>query len=96
MVSAYFCRQLHRAQMRGSTILSLDGKMMRHAISAERGRGLYFIAAYLPAQGLVLAQLPVGNKENEIVVAPQLLKPPALQGMVVTGDAMYTQRELVK
>ena len=96
MVSTYFRRQLIDTRLRGGTVLAIDGKMMRHAISAARGRGLYFVAAYLPQHGLVLAQLPVGNKENEIVVAPQLLEPLDLRGMVVTGDAMYTQRELVK
>ncbi|MGA9770087.1 MAG: ISAs1 family transposase [Blastocatellia bacterium] len=38
--------------------------------------------------------MEVGSKENEVVVAPRLLKSIDLQGKVVTGDAMFAQRKL--
>ena len=34
------------------------------------------------------------DKENEIIVAPKLLKCLDLRGKVVTGDAMHTQRHI--
>jgi predicted transposase YbfD/YdcC len=43
---------------------------------------------------VVLAQLAVDRKENEIVVVPQLLAHLDLTGVVVVGDAMQTQRQL--
>lgn len=52
------------------------------------------MAAYLPEEGVVLAQLAVECKENEIVVMPTLLGLLDLQGRVVVGDAMQTQRAL--
>ena len=35
----------------------------------------------------------VDQKENEIVVAPQILKQVSLAGVIVMADAMHTQRE---
>ncbi len=52
------------------------------------------MAAYLPGQGMVLAQVEVGSKANKIVAAPKLLKLVDLRGVVVTGDTMQAQREL--
>jgi predicted transposase YbfD/YdcC len=36
----------------------------------------------------------VDHKENEIVVAPQVRKQVNLQGTIVMGDAIHTQREI--
>ena len=55
---------------------------------------MHLLAAYLPDQGVVLLQMEVGSKENEISAAPRLLKSIDLQGKIVTGDAMFAQREL--
>ena len=52
------------------------------------------MAAYVPSQGLVLVQLAVGSKTNEISAAPKLVKLIDLRGTVVTGDAMQAQRNL--
>lgn len=74
--------------------ISLDGKALRGTIPAGQRQGLHLLAAYLPDAGIVLMQMEVGAKENEIVAAPRLLKCVDLRGKVVTGDAMFTQKEL--
>jgi predicted transposase YbfD/YdcC len=74
--------------------INLDGKTVRGTIRAGQSQGLHLLAAYLPDEGIVLCQMEVGSKENEIVAAPRLLKSIDLKGKVVTGDAMFTQREL--
>lgn len=74
--------------------INLDGKTVRGSIRAPQTQGLHLLAAYLPDEGIVLCQMEVGSKENEIVAAPRLLKSIDLKGKVVTGDAMFTQREL--
>ena len=53
-----------------------------------------FWVKFSPKQGVVLAQLAVLAKQNEIVVAPTILAEIDLEGVVVTGDAMYTHRTL--
>jgi len=47
----------------------------------------------VPKQGLVLVEAKVDQKENEIVVAPEILKQVNLKGVIVIADAMHTQRE---
>jgi predicted transposase YbfD/YdcC len=74
--------------------INLDGKTLRGTIPAGQTKGRHLLAAYLPDQGIVLVQVEVGGKENEIAVAPRLLKSIDLQGKIVTGDAMFAHREL--
>jgi predicted transposase YbfD/YdcC len=52
------------------------------------------LAAYLPEEGIVLMQMAVDQKENEIRVAPKLLQTVELRGKVVRADALLTQRKL--
>jgi predicted transposase YbfD/YdcC len=77
-----------------SIVISLDGKTLRGTIAAGQSRGQHLLAAYLPAEGWVLFQIEVDRHENEIAAAPTLLKCLDLRGKIVTGDAMFAQREL--
>jgi predicted transposase YbfD/YdcC len=74
--------------------VNVDGKALRGTIPAGQTMGRHLLAAYLPDQGIVLMQVEVGAKENEIAAAPRLLKSIDLRGKIVTGDAMFTHREL--
>jgi predicted transposase YbfD/YdcC len=76
-------------------VIAIDGKTVRGTITAEDPFGLHLLAAYLPGEGIVLMQMVVEkDKENEIVVAPKLLKCLDLRNKVVIGDAMHTQRQI--
>jgi predicted transposase YbfD/YdcC len=76
-------------------IIAIDGKTVRGTITNEDPFGLHLLAAYLPGEGIVLLQMVVAkDKENEIVVAPKLLKCLDLRNKVVIGDAMHTQRQV--
>lgn len=75
-------------------LVVIDGKTLRGTIPAGASRGVHLLAAYLPEQGVVLMQVFVDGKENEIVAAPRLLETIDLRGKVVRGDAMHTQRAL--
>ena len=77
-----------------SVLVSLDGKTVRGTITTADTRGEHLLAAYLPEEGVVLMQVAAGDKENEISVAPALLRCLDLRGKVVVGDAMHTQRAL--
>jgi predicted transposase YbfD/YdcC len=88
-----------RARRRGTIALCLDGKTLRGTIPAGMRRGVgrplgSVLAAYLPARGIVLVEVLVDGKENEIVTARAVLSLIDVQGCVVTGDAMFAQREL--
>jgi predicted transposase YbfD/YdcC len=78
-------------------VVCFDGKTLCGTITPEDPFGLHLLTAYLPELGIAIKQLPVEKvKENEIVVAPKLLAGLDLQGKVVVGDAMQTQRNLSK
>jgi len=79
---------------RCSIHVAVDGKTLRGTIPRGSTRGVHLLAAYCPDAGVVLFQVPVDIKENEIVAAPTLLKRLDLIGTLVTGDAMFTQRQL--
>src|SRR5215831_2247125 len=70
VVGAFFREQ---AGVGESMVISIDGKSVRGTITGATPRGEHLLAAYLPAEGIVLRQVAAGEKENEITVAPQLL-----------------------
>ncbi len=90
-VSAFLSQQLAFGR---SVLIALDGKTMRGTIPTGQSQGVHLLAAYVPAQGIVLVQVAVGNQENEIVAAPKVLASLDLRGKIVVGDAMQTQRQL--
>jgi predicted transposase YbfD/YdcC len=90
-VSDFPCRGCDTEQ---SVLVSMDGKVLRGSFVAEQGRAVYLLAAYLPGEGVVLMQVAVAGHENELSAAPRLLQRLDLRGKVVTGDALFTQREL--
>lgn len=73
-------------------VMTMDGKTLRGTIPRGELRGIHLLTIYVPRQGLVLVQAQVDQKQNEIVVAPQVLRQVNLQGAIVIGDAMHTQR----
>jgi predicted transposase YbfD/YdcC len=77
-----------------SVLIAIDGKTVRGTIGATSPKGDHLLAAYLPEEGVVLMQMAAGHKDNEIKVAPKLLKCLDLRGKVVAGDALHTQRQL--
>lgn len=91
VVREFFAAQPQAGQ---SIVIALDGKTLRGTITAGQTHGRHLLAAYLPAEGWVLFQVEVANKENEISAAPRVLKCLDLRGKIVTGDAMFAQREL--
>lgn len=72
--------------------LAVDGKSLRGAARAN-GRKIHLLAAVDHASALVLAQLDVGEKTGEITCFKPLLDTiEDLRGVVVTSDALHTQR----
>lgn len=74
--------------------ITLDGKTMRGTIPAGQTHGIHLLAAFVPEEGVVLFQVEVGSKENEIPASGRVLKCLDLRGKIVTGDALLAQREL--
>lgn len=77
-----------------TALVAMDGKTMRGTIASGSSQGMHLLSAYLPEEGVTLGQETVANHENELVAAPKLLAQLDLRGRVVSGDAMFTQRNL--
>lgn len=75
--------------------IAIDGKTLRGSRDAEVP-GQHLVAAYAPAVAAVLAQVRVDGKTNEHKAALELLGILPLKGRVVTGDAIFCQRDLAK
>jgi predicted transposase YbfD/YdcC len=79
---------------RGSIQMCLDGKTLRGTIPLGESQGVHLLAAYLPEQGVVLAQVQVNGAFDEPQQAPALLASLDLRGVVVSGDALFAHPNL--
>lgn len=76
-------------------VVAIDGKTLRGSKRDATGKdALHLVSAYAHEAGLVLAQRAVDGKSNEIAAIPALLDMLALEGAVVTVDAMGTQKAI--
>ena len=75
-------------------IVAMDGKALRRA--GENGKIPYIVSAWAVRNGLVLGQLRVPEKTNEITAVPELLRALELAGCIVTVDAMGCQRQIAR
>lgn len=76
-------------------IVALDGKALRRALN--KGESMqYIVSAWAEGNGLVLGQLKVEEKSNEITAVPQLLRVLELSGCIVTVDAMGCQKTIAR
>jgi predicted transposase YbfD/YdcC len=81
----------------GGEIISIDGKTLRHSFDqATSTAAIHMVSAWASANRLVLGQLKVDEKSNEITAIPKLLHLLDIKGAVVTIDAMGCQREIAK
>ena len=76
-------------------VVAIDGKTVRGSKQDADGTGaLHLVQAWAYEAGLVLAQRAVDAKSNEITAIPELLDMLALDGAIVTLDAMGTQKQI--
>ena len=76
-------------------VVALDGKALRRALNKDQS-AKYVVSAWAESNGLVLGQLKVADKSNEITVVPELLRVLELSGCIVTLDAMGCQKKIAK
>jgi predicted transposase YbfD/YdcC len=76
-------------------IVALDGKALRRALN-KRQSPKYVVSAWAQSNNLVLGQVKVDDKSNEITAIPELLRVLELAGCIVTVDAMGCQKKIAK
>src|ERR1700709_1834164 len=78
-------------------IIALDGKTARRCHDAKDCLGpLHVVTAWAGEYGLALGQELCAEKSNEITAIPELLKKIDVRGVVVTIDAMGTQKTIAE
>ena len=78
-------------------IVAIDGKTLRRSFDHATSHGaIHMVSAWANANRLVLGQLKVEDKSNEITAIPQLLKMLDVEGAIVTIDAMGCQKEIAQ
>jgi hypothetical protein len=77
----------------GEKLISLDGKTARGSRDGELP-GQHLVAAYCAEAEAVLAQIRVDAKTNEHKAALQLLDILPVRGNIISGDAMFCQRDV--
>lgn len=76
-------------------VIAIDGKTIRGA--KENGRSpIHMVSAWACENNLVLGQIKVNEKSNEITAIPELLDVIAVEGATITIDAMGCQTAIAK
>lgn len=86
---------LQRLQSPTGKAIAMDGKTLRGSRDGEESPK-HLLSAVLHKEGIVIAQKDVGERTNEITRVKPLFKGLDIEGSVVTGDALLTQREIAR
>ena len=78
-------------------VIAIDGKTSRRSYQKKGVKApIHMVSAFAARQRLVLGQVKVAEKSNEIVAIPKLLAMMAIEGAIVTIDAMGCQRDIAQ
>jgi len=75
-------------------VIAIDGKTIRGAKSKGKKSPVHMVSAWANQNNLVLGQVRVNEKSNEITAIPELLDKLFIEGNIITIDAMGTQTDI--
>jgi predicted transposase YbfD/YdcC len=85
------------AEVIGGQVIAIDGKVLRRSHDQGVGKAaIDMVSAWASANHLVLGQVKVDEKSNEITAIPRLLEVLAVSGCIVTIDALGCQTEIAE
>jgi len=84
----------HLVDLSQGEIIPIDGKAIRGAKSNGKKSPFHMVSAWASQNNMVLGQVKVETKSNEIKAIPKLLELIAIKDCVVTIDAMGCQKEI--
>jgi predicted transposase YbfD/YdcC len=85
------------AEVTAGEIVAIDGKALRRSFAKGTGkRAIHMVSAWASENGAVLGQRKVDTKSTESTAIPDLLDLLALNGCIVTIDAMGCQRTIAQ
>ena len=78
-------------------VIAIDGKTVRRSGGKKDSKApIHMVSAFAARQRLVLGQVKVAEKSNEIIAIPKLLNMLAIESAIVTIDAMGCQRDIAQ
>ena len=78
-------------------VIAIDGKTVRRSGQKSSAKAaVHMVSAFAARQRVVLGQVKVSEKSNEILAIPRLLNMLAIDGAIVTIDAMGCQRDIAQ
>ena len=78
-------------------VAAIDGKTVRRSANKKGGKAaIHMVSAFAAGQRLVLGQVKVADKSNEIAAIPKLLDMLVIEGAIVTIDAIGCQRAVAQ
>jgi|HubBroStandDraft_3_1064219.scaffolds.fasta_scaffold74476_1 predicted transposase YbfD/YdcC len=78
-------------------VIAIDGKTLRRSYQKKGAKApIHMVSAFAARQRLVLGQVKVADKSNEIVAIPALLDMMTIAGAIITIDAMGCQRGIAQ
>jgi predicted transposase YbfD/YdcC len=83
------------ATLTNGHVIAIDGKRLRGSFDkASDKSAIHMVSAWATENGVVLGQVKVDDKSNEITAIPKLLKVLDIAGCIVTTDAMGCQKPI--
>lgn len=78
-------------------VIAIDGKTLRSSADSWDGKkAIHMVSAWASANRIILGQVKVDEKSNEITAIPALLRAIEIAGCIVTIDAMGCQRQIAE
>lgn len=78
-------------------VIAIDGKTLRRSIDkASKKAAIHMVSAWAQQNRLVLGQVKVDDKSNEITAIPKLLEQLDITGTIITIDAMGCQKKIAR
>jgi predicted transposase YbfD/YdcC len=77
-------------------VVAIDGKTVRRSGGKAGKDAIHMVSAFAAGQRLVLGQVKVAEKSNEITAIPKLLDMLVVEGAIITIDAMGCQRAIAQ
>jgi len=85
------------AHLTEGEIIAIDGKCLRRSVDkASKKAAIHMVSAWAQHNSLVLGQVKVDDKSNEITAIPKLLSRLDIADAVVTIDAMGCQKKIAQ
>lgn len=85
------------ASLTSGEVIAIDGKCLRRSLDkAFQKAAIHMVSAWAQQNSLVLGQVKVDEKSNEITAIPKLLERLDITGAIVTIDAMGCQKKIAE